>query len=84
MNDRAGQGARDAVKRLHLGDNQLAEFINVASLSPNDHVIGAGHVFSHDDTLDVGDRLGDIGSLAILFDPPEELKVTLADLPTSV
>ena len=56
MDDGAGQRAGDAVEVLHLGDDQLAELVDVAGLGADDHVVGAGDVLGESDALDLGSR----------------------------
>ena len=53
VDDGAGQGAGDAVEGLHLGDDQLAELVDVAGLGAHDHVVGAGDVLGEGDALDL-------------------------------
>src|SRR6266516_4892958 len=66
VDHRAGEGAGDAVDRLHPGNHQLAEVVDVAGLGPHDHVVGPGDVLGLLDALDLGDLLGDLGCLANL------------------
>src|SRR6266540_3921089 len=66
VDDRAGEGAGDAVDGLDPGDHQLAEVVDVAGLGPHDHVVGPGDVLGLLDALDLGDFLGDLGRLANL------------------
>src|SRR6266487_4460375 len=66
VDDRAGEGAGDAVDGLDPGDHQLAEVVDVAGLGPHDHVVGPGDVLGLLDALDLGDLLGDLGRLANL------------------
>ena len=56
VDDRAGEGAGDAVEVLHLGDHQLAELVDVAGLGAHDHVVRTGDVLGEGDALDLGDR----------------------------
>lgn len=44
MDHRAGERSRDALDRLDLGDDQLAESIDVCRFSFDDHVVGTGDV----------------------------------------
>ena len=56
VDDRAGQGAGDAVEVLHLRDHQLAELVDVAGLGAHDHVVRTGDVLGEGHALDLGDR----------------------------
>ena len=64
VDDGARERARDAVEALHLGDDQLAELVDVAGLGADDDVVGARDVLGKGDALDLGDRRGDLGGLA--------------------
>src|ERR1700712_997641 len=64
VDDWTGQRAGDAVERLHLRHDQLAQLVDVAGLGAHDHVVGAGDVLGQDDALDVGDPRGDLRGLA--------------------
>jgi hypothetical protein len=66
MDHRAGQGAGDAVHQLDVGDHQPAQLIQTGRLNSGDDVVGAGEVLGHLDTMQVAERLGDMGDLADL------------------
>src|SRR5829696_5444648 len=62
----AGQGAGDAVHELDAGDHQPAQLIQTGRLDPGDDVVGAGEVLGRLHTIQIVDRLGDMGDLADL------------------
>ena len=66
VDDRTGQGARDAVHLLHFGDHHAAECIDRVGLGPHDHVVRTGDVLCLDDSRNLGDGLGDDRRLAHL------------------
>jgi len=66
VDHRAGERPGDAVDRLHLGDHELAEVVDVARLHAGDHVVRPGDVLGAQDALDVRDRPGDLCRLADL------------------
>src|SRR4029450_3319657 len=66
VDDRTGEGAGDAVDRLHPRDHQFAELVQVACLGADDHVIGAGDGLGLLYAGDVDDLRGDLGRLADL------------------
>src|SRR5215211_1540440 len=66
MEHRAGQGASDAVYELDAGDHQPAQLIQTGRLDPGDDVVGAGDVLGHLHTIEITERLGDMGHLADL------------------
>src|SRR4051794_16316229 len=66
MNDRAGQRAGDAGNALHLGDDELAQLVDVARLGTHDDVVRPGHVLGHGHALESGDLGGDRRGLADL------------------
>ena len=53
VHHRAGQRAGDAVDGLHLGDDQLAELVDVAGLGAHDDVVGTGDVLGQRHALDL-------------------------------
>src|SRR3954469_11115969 len=55
VDDRAGQGARDAIEVLHLGDHELAQLVDIAGLRADDHVVRSGDVLSEGHAFDLGD-----------------------------
>src|SRR3954453_253206 len=66
MNDRAGQRAGDTGNALDLGDNELAQLVDVACPCTHDDVVRAGHVLGHGHALQPGDLGGDRRGLADL------------------
>src|SRR3954453_18491793 len=66
MKDRAGQRAGDAGNALHLGDDELAQLVDVARLGTHDDVVRPGHVLGHGPALESGDLGGDRRGLADL------------------
>ena len=66
MEHRAGQGAGDAVNDLDAGDHQPAQLIQTGRLNLGDDVVGAGDVLGHLHTIQIAERLGDMGDLADL------------------
>jgi hypothetical protein len=66
MEDRAGQGAGDAVHDLDAGDHQPAQLIQTGRLHPGDDVVGADEVLGQLHTIQVAERLGDVGDPADL------------------
>src|SRR3954464_5514250 len=66
MTDRAGQRAGDTGNALDLGDNELAQLVDVACLCTHDDVVRAGHVLGHGHALQPGDLGGDRRGLADL------------------
>src|SRR6266545_270365 len=59
VDDRAGEGAGDALDRLDPGDDELAELVDVACLGTGDHVVRAGDALGDLHALDRADGLGD-------------------------
>jgi hypothetical protein len=66
MEHRAGQGAGDAVHDLDAGDHQPTQPIQTGGVDLGDDVVGAGDVLGQLDTIQVAERLGDMGDLADL------------------
>jgi hypothetical protein len=48
---------------VHLGDDELAELVDVLGLGTEDHVVGTGDVLGERDAVDLGDLAGDHGGL---------------------
>jgi hypothetical protein len=57
--DRAGQGPRDALHRLHLRDDHPAELVDVLRLRPRDDVVRSRNDVGRHDPLELGDRARD-------------------------
>jgi hypothetical protein len=71
---RAGQRGGDARDGLDVGDDELAELVDVVRLRAHDHVVGAGHVLGEGDALHAADRVGDVAGLAVVgLDQDERL-----------
>src|SRR5260221_12037730 len=66
VHDRAGQRPRDPGNPLDLGDDKLAEIIDVVRLGPDDHVVGTGDVVRLGYAPDLPDVHGDVGGLTNL------------------
>ena len=66
MDHWTGERPGDAAHGLDPGHRQLTQVIDVASFGADDHVVGAGDVLGLLDAFDLGDLLGDLGSLADL------------------
>src|SRR3569833_624421 len=66
VHDGTGQRPRDPLDRLDLGDDELAELVDVVRLGADDHVVGSGDVFGQGHTLNAGDLTSHVGSLADL------------------
>ena len=66
MDDGARERPRDPLDTLDLGDDELAQLVDVLRFRAHDHVVGARHVLGLGDTGDVADLLGDLGGLADL------------------
>jgi hypothetical protein len=64
VDERARQGAGDAVEVLDLRHHELAQLVDVLGLGADDHVVGTGDVLSKRDATDLGDGLGHLGGLA--------------------
>jgi hypothetical protein len=64
LHDGAGQGARDALDRLDPCHDELPEVIDGLGLSPDDHVVGPGHVLGLGDAGHGTNRCGDRRCLA--------------------
>src|SRR5215208_5628882 len=62
----AGEGAGDAVHGLDAGGYQPAQLIQTGGLDPGDDVVGTSDVFGHLHTIEIAERLGDMGDLADL------------------
>jgi hypothetical protein len=62
----AGQGAGDAVHGLDPGGHQPAQLIQTGRLDPGDDVVGTGEVLGRLHTIEIIERLGDMGDLADL------------------
>src|SRR5260370_34580669 len=66
VHDRAGQRPRDPGNPLDLGDDKLAEIIDVVRLGPDDHVVGTGDVVRLVYAADMPDVHGNVGGLTNL------------------
>src|SRR5208282_1652119 len=80
MPDRASQRSGDPGDALNLGDNELAEIVNVVCLGPDDHVIGTCNVIRLCHAIDLTDVRGDVGRLADLC-LDEDISLNHAVLP---
>ena len=66
MDHCAGKGPGDAVHGLNTGGHQPAQLIQTRRLDPGDDVVGAGEVLGRLHTIQIIERLGDMGDLADL------------------
>ena len=62
----AGEGAGNAVHGLDTGGHQPAQLIQTGRLDPGDDVVGVGEVLGGLHTIQIIERLGDMGNLADL------------------
>ena len=63
VDDRTGEGAGDALHRLDLGNNQLAEVVDRPRFGLDDDVVGTGHIVRSRDAGDAVDLLRDLRRL---------------------
>ncbi len=66
VDDRAGEGAGDALDHLKSADDHPAEGIHRVGLGADDDVVRAGHVVGRDHAGNVADMAGHVGRLAHL------------------